>query len=184
MAFYKRAVAYKRPSGLSAYCMECTKRKQRIVQARWRAKYPGYGALKLAEKRRDPEYRKRERERESARYWADPKKGVARTRKAQRNHPETLKAYKLKRPEVMAEALARYRAAMLRAMPPWVDRQAIREIFKLAKIESKRRGETLHVDHIVPLQGENVSGLHVPWNLQLLTAFDNRSKNNRFETVN
>jgi hypothetical protein len=44
-------------------------------------------------------------------------------------------------------------------------------------------GFSWHVDHKIPLRGESVSGLHVPWNLQVIPGAENMSKNNKFVGV-
>ena len=68
-----------------------------------------------------------------------------------------------------------YRAAKLKRTPSWANLDKIKEIYRTCP-------EGYHVDHIVPLQGELVSGLHVEYNLQHLPASENLAKGNKFVT--
>lgn len=65
------------------------------------------------------------------------------------------------------------RKEILKRIPKWANLEKIFEIYK-----NRKKG--YHVDHIIPLQGKNVSGLHVENNLQYLKAKDNLSKGNNF----
>lgn len=84
---------------------------------------------------------------------------------------------------ILAKA-AKRRAAKLKALPKWLtkaEHEQIKELYTCAQMFKLYTGEEYHVDHIVPLQGENVCGLHVPWNLQVIPAKENLSKSNKLE---
>lgn len=62
----------------------------------------------------------------------------------------------------------------------WADRAAIRAMYAEAQRLSKETGIKHHVDHVIPLRGENVCGLHAETNLQILPAYENQKKRNSF----
>ena len=72
----------------------------------------------------------------------------------------------------------------LHRAPPWLTRThkaQIQRYYELSAALTDILGERYVVDHVIPLQGELVSGLHVPWNLQVMTFFENGSKGNRID---
>lgn len=77
-------------------------------------------------------------------------------------------------------ATAARKAAALQRTPPWVDMAAIRQLHLQAREVSRETGVPHHVDHVLPLQGRLVSGLHVHTNMRVIPARDNIAKGNRF----
>lgn len=77
-------------------------------------------------------------------------------------------------PAEHAARAAKRRATKLQATPSWSNKCLIGAIYERA------HDLGLHVDHVIPLKHKLVCGLHVPFNLQLLTAEANHSKGNRF----
>jgi hypothetical protein len=68
------------------------------------------------------------------------------------------------------------------ATPPWLTRKQkseIRQLYQIAITMTQTTGEQYVVDHIVPLRGETVCGLHVPWNLRVITQEENLKKSNK-----
>ena len=85
------------------------------------------------------------------------------------------KSWKQKNAGAVCAAHAKRRAAKLQRTPVWSETENIKGVY----VEAQR--QQMQVDHIIPLQGELVSGLHVWGNLQLLTPKDNYSKGNTFD---
>lgn len=102
---------------------------------------------------------------------ANPEKNAAHGRKYRKNNADKVNARNAKK-----------RANKLKATPKWLTKDQLKQIesfYTLAKKLTKETGIKHHVDHIVPLQGKNVKGLHVPWNLQVITQTENILKGNR-----
>ena len=79
---------------------------------------------------------------------------------------------------------AQKRAKRLKRVPPWLNEEQKKEIKQFYWLRDDIKtitGEYYEVDHIVPLQGKTICGLHVPWNLQILPSDLNNKKNNSFE---
>ena len=114
----------------------------------------------------------REKEYNAKRYAENKDEKLALNKKWAAKHPERLAAVK-----------AKYRASKLQRTPDWLTKEHHDQIVNVYAERDRIIQDTgieHHVDHIVPLQGENISGLHVPWNLQVLTATENLKKSNSY----
>lgn len=76
---------------------------------------------------------------------------------------------------------ARRRADERRQTPPWANQAAIRAIYRAASELTAQTGVEYHVDHVIPLRGRKVSGLHIESNLSCIPKAENMAKSNRFD---
>ena len=132
---------------------------------------------------------------------ANPEKEAARTKAYRDANPEKIaakdkayyeansekiaaygKAWREANKEKIATKDAKRHAAKLKRTPPWLTEEhydQITSIYAERERITQATGIEHHVDHILPLQGKNVCGLHVPWNLRVITATDNLRKSNK-----
>ena len=120
----------------------------------------------------------------SVEWRAKNKEKVAEYNKQYRkNNLEYYINWKKENKDLVNAATIKRRTAKLYRMPKWVDKEhieLIKEVYKLAAERTKQFGFPWHVDHIIPLQGELVSGLHVIENLQVIPGTENIKKHNRY----
>lgn len=154
-------------------CIECIKINEKVryyanpekTKATTKRKYD-LNAEKLREKRRALYAISPEKEKESSKI---------RSKLWRENNP------------ALRNALAKnYKEAKSRRMPKWLAQDhliAIKCKYSVASMLNIYGVERWHVDHIVPLRGKDVCGLHVPWNLQVIPAKVNISKGRKFASV-
>ena len=140
-----------------------------------------------AEKRADyfREYNKSEAGQQAKRkyYEANKENVIARAQaRPDEDKRRYKKTHKVNNPDMYKEMTSLRRRRFRDATPKWLtdtQKMEIRLKYRLAIELSRATGERHAVDHIIPLHGESVCGLHVPWNLQVLTQKDNLAKYNR-----
>lgn len=173
-----------RKDGLHNECKECVKSRDTLRRV--------LKEQELKEKSRDYYIRNREKIKSKAKIYRENnpnkikeymKNYVSRNKDYLSEYiSKYVKVHRTTKPHLYAAKDARRRASKLNATPPWLTKQdfeQIKELYEITKAFKLYTGEEYHVDHIIPLQGENVCGLHVPWNLQVISAKENLSKHNK-----
>ena len=148
-------------------CVDCMK-EDWVIDNEKRKLKPKSEAAKAAGQR----YYERNKKLVKARASARPKEAVnAYKQKHKTNNPEYYKA-------LTSVRKRRHRSAT----PKWITAEqklAMRMLYLRAQELTKMTGERYVVDHIIPLINDDVCGLHVPWNLRVITQEENLQKSNK-----
>lgn len=176
MQFYTNKAAY---DGLTAYCRPChyqycrarhSKDWANEYQRRWRAE--NVEKVKIWKKQSAAKNLARLAERrQTDPIYAEHIRGRARLARVKNPVPSLIRS-------------ARRRAAKVKAYSKWeraLTRFVVAEAYDLTARRKSTTGIVWQVDHVVPLRGKNVSGLHVWNNFQVIPAIENQRKHNTFK---
>ena len=161
-------IAARKTKGVCVECLKVEWQAQTVVRADYFAAYNKRNAVKDAKHE-----------------WYQTNKEqvilAANTRPAEvkREYRNTWKANN--KTQIRADTKARRRKHR-QATPPWLTRKQkseIRQIYQIAITMTQTTGEQYVVDHIIPLRSDYVCGLHVPWNLRVITQEENLKKSNK-----
>ena len=163
---------------LTARCKPCTRARSKKYQEAHRSERAEY--LKT--------YYKENKDlliaRSSAKYWANvPERRLARRANYLKHRDRIIlyqKRYYLANKDKYNSYSGLRSSRVRQATPPWADTAAILAVYEQRLILSQSTGVLYHVDHIIPLHHPLVCGLHVEYNLQIITAEENLRKSNKF----
>jgi|LakMenE18May11ns_1017448.scaffolds.fasta_scaffold9493625_1 hypothetical protein len=162
--------------GLHYWCKECVNAQSR----EWKAA----NAEHIAEYNRscDKEYKRKAaakyREKNPEAHKEAQRK--SRAKRKEKRYQEQ-KQWRAENPDKVKFYNASRKRSVRRATPSWLTKDLKKFIeiqYCMATLLSERMGEEYHVDHIHPLNHKDLCGLHVPWNLRVITAEENTRKNN------
>lgn len=187
----------RRKDGRTGQCKECRSVyfKEHSKTDAFKAsmeKYRTTDKYKVAIKKYRKKYEKTEKRKEWNKKWRSSPEQKERVSKNNKEFfsSEKGKEYMRKwRKTPQAKAKSNHNTAMRRARkkqacPIWLSKEQkkeIRNIYLECQRITLESGIMHHVDHILPLAGKTISGLHVPWNLQIIEGSVNCKKNNRLE---
>lgn len=162
---------------------EDIREKKRAYHRAWSAKNKDR-LRKYYEKQREenPEGLKR-----SARKWQEKNKEKvkeASRRYYERNRQKILEKTRQRNASLNSYYSRTYQARRLKASPRWLNKsqkEQMKQFYILARRFSEETGIKHTVDHIIPLRSSTVCGLHVPWNLQVITLVENSKKHNSYD---
>jgi hypothetical protein len=160
------------------WCLKCNKLKTYDDFYIWTYSSDGYKqdckecSKIIANKAMKKSYNKNpEKKRQKNKIWFEENK---------EHHRKNIMEYYRKNKDLYRHANRKRQLIKKNATPKWANLEKIKEIYKEARRLEFLDNISRHVDHIIPLQGDNICGLHVENNLQILTSFENLSKSNKF----
>ena len=171
------------------WCNNCQAETERNAHGRCRicarAASARYHSKRAKERNAyNKEWRQQNAERVSAQKKAryDRERNNEQMRAYRRKNPEKIKVIQQRsyrnNPGLYISHAIKRAARMVKQTPAWANQDAINAIYRQCR-EFRDAGIDCEVDHIYPLKGKLVSGLHCEANLQIISTFENRSKSNR-----
>ena len=159
--------------GLNTFCITCHKADNLARKTKNRAD-PDFKTAELAYKKT---YRNRTVEHRA--------KYLEQWRQANKEHVAQYgKKYRAKNKELCNYLCQRRKIDKMHRTPAWLtedDKWMMEQAYEIAALRTEMLGVEFHVDHVIPLRGRSVSGLHVPTNLRVVTWLENQRKTNKFE---